>query len=134
MQSRLLCYPWTMKPPIFIRPWTDEERRPLEADRRPADACRVRRAHIVLASAQQLAPKPIAHLVGCSVQTVRNILHALNTWGMAGLAKQSTRPKTAAPVRDAARCDHLQHILHQTPRLYGKPTGVWTLGLAAAVC
>jgi len=134
MQSQLLCYTWTMKPPIFIRPLTDEERRQLEADRRTADACRVRRAQIVLASAQQLAPKPIAQLVGCSVQTVRNIIHAFNMWGMTGLAKQSTRPKTAAPVLDAARCDCLQHILHQSPRLYDKPTGVWTLGLAAEVC
>ena len=25
-------------------------------------------------------------------------------------------------------------ILHQSPRLYGKPTGVWTLALAAEVC
>ncbi len=123
-----------MKPPIFIRPLTDDECRQLEADRRTADASRVRRAQIVLASAQKLSPKPIAQLVGCSVQTVRNVIHAFNTRGMAGLAKQSTRPKTVAPVLDAAHCDCLQHILHQSPRTYDKPTGVWTLALAAAVC
>jgi transposase len=106
----------------------------LEADRRTADASRVRRAQIVLASAQRLSPKPIAQLVGCSVQTVRNVLHAFNTQGVEGLAKHSTRPKTAAPVLDATKCERLQHILHQSPRLYGKSTGVWTLGLAAAVC
>ena len=50
------------------------------------------------------------------------------------MAKQSNRPKTVAPVLDAARCDRLQHILHQSPRLYGKPTGIWTLALAADVC
>jgi transposase len=72
--------------------------------------------------------------VGCSVQTVRNVIHAFNTQGVEGLAKQSTRPKTAAPVLDATKCDRLQHILHQSPRLYGKSTGVWTLGLAAEVC
>jgi transposase len=123
-----------MKPPIFIRPLTDDERRQLEADRRTVDACRVRRAQIVLASAQRLSPKPIAQLVGCSVQTVRNVIRAFNTQGMEGLKKQSTRPKTAASVLDTPKCDRLQHILHQAPRLYGKPTGVWTLGLAAAVC
>jgi transposase len=106
----------------------------LEADRRAADAFRVRRAQIVLASAQGLSPKPIAQLVGCSVQTVRNVLHAFHTRGMEGLEKQSNRPKTVAPVLDAARCERLQHILHQSPRLYGKPTGVWTLALAAEVC
>src|ERR671925_2055634 len=100
-----------MKPPMFIRALTDAERRQLEADRRTADAFRVRRAQIVLASARQLSPKPIAQLVGCSVQTVRNVIHAFNTRGVEGLEKQSTRPKTAAPVLDAAKCERLQHIL-----------------------
>ena len=99
-----------MKPPLFIRPLTDDEPRQLEADRRTADAFRVRRAHIVLASARRLAPKPIAQLVGCSVQTVRHVIHALNTRGVEGLAQQSNRPKTVEPVLDAAHGDHLQHI------------------------
>ena len=71
--------------------------------------------------------------MGCSVQTVRNVIHAFNTQGVEGLEKQSNRPKTVKPVLDAAKCDRLQHILHQSPRLYGKPTGVWTLALAAEV-
>src|SRR5947208_2675695 len=123
-----------MKPPLFIRPLTDDERMQLEADRRIADAFRVRRAQIILASARRLSPKPIAQLVGCSVQTVRNVIHALNTKGVEGLRKQSNRPKTVEPTLDAAHCERLQHILHQSPRTYGKPTGVWTLALAAEVC
>ena len=81
----------------------------MEADRRTADACRVRRTPIVLARAQQLSPKPMAPLVGCAVQTVRNVMHALNTRGMVGLEKPS-------------------------PRTYDKPTGGWTLALAAELC
>src|SRR5262245_59766820 len=123
-----------MKPPLFIRPLTADERRQLEADRRTADAFRVRRAHIVLASARGLSPQPIAQLVGCTVQAVRNVLHALNTRGVEGLEKQATRPKTIVPVVDAATCDRLQPLLPQSPRLYGKPTGVWPLALAADVC
>jgi transposase len=123
-----------MKPPLFIRPLTDEEHIQLEADRRTTDAFRVRRAQIVLASARRLSPKPIAQLVGCSVQTVRNVIHAFNRQGVEGLAKQSNRPKTVEPVLDAARCECLQHLLHQAPRLYGRPAGVWTLALAAEVC
>ena len=134
MQLGLQWYTWGMKPPLFIRPLTDDERMQLEADRRTADAFHLRRAQIVLASARRQSPKPIAQLVGCSVQTVRNVIHALNTWGVEGLAKQSNRPKTVEPVLDAAHCDRLQHLLHQSPRLYGKPTGVWTLALAADVC
>jgi len=97
---------------------TDDERRQLEADRGTADACRVRRAQIVLASAQRLSPKPIAPVVGCAVHTVRNVLHAFNTQGVEGLAKQSTRPKTAAPVLEAAQGDRRQPIWQQSPRLY----------------
>ena len=134
MQLGLQWYTGAMKPPLFIRPWTDEERMQLEADRRTADAFRVRRAQIVLASARRLSPKPIAQLVGCSVQTVRNVLHAFNTQGMEGVGQQSHRPQTVEPLRDAPRCERLQHLLHQSPRLYGKPTGGWTLALAAEVC
>jgi hypothetical protein len=123
-----------MKPPLFIRPLTDDERRQLEADRRTADAFRVRRAPIVLASAQRLSPKPMAHLVGYAVHTVRNAIHALHTQGGEGLEKQANRPKTAAPVLDAAQCERLPHLLHPSPRLSGQPPGVWTLGLAAEGC
>ena len=123
-----------MKPPLFIRPLTDDERMQLEADRRTADAFWVRRAQIVLASARRLSPQPIAQLVGCTVQTIRNVIHAFNTRGVEGLEKQSTRPQTVVPVLDTAKCDRLQPILHQSPRLSGKPTGVWTLALAAEVC
>lgn len=133
MQWGLPWYTWVMKPPLFIRPLTDDECMQLEADRRLADAFRVRRAQIILASARRLSPKPIAQLVGCSVQTVRNVIHAFNIKGVEGLEKQSNRPKTVKPTLDAATCDRLQHLLHQSPRTYGKPTGVWTLALAAEV-
>src|SRR5262245_40460029 len=123
-----------MKPPMFIRPVTDDERIQLEADRRTADAFRVRRAHLVLASARRLSPQPLGTRVGWSGHTIRTVLHALNARGVAGLAKPSNRPKTVKSVLDATACDRRQHILHQSPRLYGQPTGVWTLALAAAVC
>jgi transposase len=123
-----------MKPPLSVRPVTDEERRQLEADRRTTKACCIRRAQIVLASARGLSPQPIAQLVGCCVQTVRNVSHALNTTGLACLATHSTRPKSVVPTFTAPKCEQLQHILHQSPRTYGQPTGLWTLALAAQVC
>ena len=88
----------------------------LEAERRGTNAFRVRRAQIILASAQGLSPKPIAQLVGCAVQTVRNVIHAFQVQGLGCVPKQSTRPKSIAPILDAANCERLQHILHQSPR------------------
>lgn len=123
-----------MKPSLSVRALTDEERTQLEAERRVSDAFRVRRAQIILASASGRSPKPIAHLVGCCVQTVRNVIAAFHADGLACLTKQSTRPKSVEPTLDHSKCDRLQHILHQSPHTYGKPTGVWTLVLAAQVC
>jgi hypothetical protein len=123
MQLGLPWDTWAMKPPLFIRPLTDAERRQVAAARRTADACRGRRAQSVLASARRLSPQPIAQLVGCSVHTVRHVIPAFNTQGVEGLEKQANRPKTVEPVLDAATCERLQHFLQHAPRLYGKPTG-----------
>jgi transposase len=123
-----------MKPPIYVRPLTSIESRQLEAARRSSNAFRVRRAQIVLASACGHSAKPIAQLGGCSVQTVRNVIRTFNADGMACLAKRSNRPKRAWPTLDATRCERLRHLLHQSPRRFGKPTGLWTLALAAQVC
>jgi transposase len=134
MQLGLQWSTWAMKPPLLVRPLTADEHRQLETARRTADAFRVRRAQIVLASARGLSPKPMAELVGCSVQTVRHVIHAFNAQGVKGVGQPSKRPKTVKPSLDVGRCDRLQHLLPQSPRTYGKSTGVWTLALAAAVC
>ena len=123
-----------MKPPLYVRPVSPTERRQLEAARRSSHGFCVRRAQIVLASAQGQSAKPMAQLLGCSVQTVRNVMRAFNVRGMRCSAKRSNRPTSAKPTLDAARCDQLRHLLHQSPRLFGKPTGLWTLALATQVC
>src|SRR3954454_21726052 len=116
MQWGPLWYPWAMKPPIFIRSLTEEVRMQLEADRRIAEACRVRRAQIILASARRLSPKPIAQLLGCAVQTVRNVIHTFNTEGVECLRKQSNRPKTVEPLLHTANCERLQRNLRHLLR------------------
>src|SRR5215510_8952475 len=98
-----------MKPPLYVRTLTEDERRQLEAERRTADAFRIRRVQIVLASARGLSPQPIAQLVGCCVQTVRNVIHAFNTTGLACVSRQSTRPKRVVPILTAPKCEQLQH-------------------------
>ena len=65
---------------------------------------------------------------------MRNVIHAFNTTGQDGLIKQANRPKPAQPTLDATKRERLQHILHQSPRTFGKPTGLGTLALAAQVC
>jgi transposase len=113
-----------MKIPLYVRPLTSTESRQLEAARRSSHACRMRRAQIVLASARGHSAKPIAQLVGCSVQTVRNVIRTFNADGLACLAKQSNRPERARPTLDAATCAQLRQLLHQSPRTFGEPAGL----------
>jgi transposase len=122
-----------MEPPIYVRPVTDQEQQALQIALRASDAFALRRSQILLASARGLSPKPIAQQVGCSVQTVRNAIHAFEREGLACLQKQSNRPKSAQPQLDASKCEQLKQLLHQSPRTFGKPTSLWTLALAAQV-
>jgi transposase len=123
-----------MRPPIGVRAVTDDERRVLEDGLRSPDAFVLRRCQIVLASARGERVPQIARSVGCSEQTVRNVLHAFNARGLGALGRRSSRPHTIHAVFAAAGDERLRDLLHQSPRDFGKPTSVWTLPLAAEVC
>jgi transposase len=123
-----------MKPPLFIRPLTPEESQTLRAGLRASSAFTLRRAQILLASAEGLKPSQIRARLGCATQTVRDALRAFAAEGTACLGEKSHRPRSARPVLDDARCESLRALLHRSPRDFGKPTGIWTLALAAEVC
>ena len=122
-----------MHPPLFVRELSAAERAQLEASLRAASAFTIRRAQIVLLSAAGRRPRVIAQGLCCAVQTVRNVIHAFNATGLAALTAGSSRPKSAAPVLDAAKREQLRAILHQTPRAFGQPRSTWTLPLLAQV-
>jgi transposase len=122
-----------MRPPIYGRPLTDAEREQVEAGLRSPDAFVLRRCQIVLASARGEPAPAIARRLGCGDQTVRNALHAFNERGLAALRPGSRRAKTIRRACDAAGAERLRALLHQSPRTFDKPTGRWTLALAAAV-
>ena len=123
----------SMKQPVYVPPLADAERSQLVAGLRSADAFVHRRAQILLASARgEQAPKIARHL-GCDAQTVRNAIAAFNVRGLAALRKGSSRPHRFRVAFDLARGEQLRALLHQSPRLFGKPTSVWTLELAAEV-
>jgi hypothetical protein len=120
-----------MKPPIFVRPLTDDECAALEAGLRSADAFTLRRCQILLGSARREPPPAIARALGCDDQTVRNAIHAFNQRGLAALRKRSSRPQTIHAAFPAARAERLRDLLHRSPRDFGQPTSLWTLELAA---
>ena len=122
-----------MKPPLFVRPLSPEESLTLRAGLRSPSAFTLRRCQILLASAEGLKPAAIRARLGCATQTVRDALRAFAAEGTACLREKSHRPRSARPALDAAAAERLRALLHRSPRDFGKPTSLWTLGLAAEV-
>ncbi len=122
-----------MRQPIFVRPMTDDEHKQLEAGLCSSEAFVLRRCQILLASARgEWAPK-IAHNLGCDGQTVRDAIHAFNERGLGCLKEVSSRPHTIQAAFQGDRLDKLRALLHTSPRVFDKPTSLWTLELAAEV-
>jgi transposase len=122
-----------MHPPIFVREPSVGERARLEADLRAPAAFTVRRAQIVLLSAEGRRPKEIARGLRCATQTVRNGIRAFNAAGLGALTAGSSRPTSAAPVLGEAELERLRAILHRSPRAFGHARSTWTLALLAEV-
>ena len=122
-----------MRPPIFVRDLGAVEREQVEAALRTTEAFTLRRAQAVLASARGERVPAIAEQLGCGEQTVRNAIHAFNARGPGALFPGSSRPHTVHAAVDETGAERLRALLHESPRAFGKPTGVWTLELAAEV-
>ena len=123
-----------MEASIYVRALTEAERQHIQNALRSSDAFTLRRAQIIRASTDGQSAKPIAKALGCSVQTARNAIRAFNEKGVDCLKKQASRPKTVQAVFDEAKQARLQHLLHQSPRVFGHEKSVWTLELLVTVC
>ena len=122
-----------MKPPLFVRPLAESERTTLRQGLRSPHAFTLRRCQVLLQSDQGRRPSQIAAALGCGVQTVRDALRAFARRGLDCLQPGPRPPRP--PHRLAQQRDQdLRALLHQSPRVLGKPTSLWTLPLAARVC
>ena len=123
-----------MRKPLYIRPLTADEQQPLQEGLRSSNAFVLRRCQILLASARGQTARVIAETLGCDDQTVRNVIQAFNTQGLACLRRRSSAPqRTPHAAFDPPRREQLRALLHQSPRTFGKPTSQWTLALAAEI-
>jgi transposase len=123
-----------MRPPLFVRALSDEERAQLAAGLRSSEAVVLRRSQIVLASARGERVPQIAQAVGCSEKTVRQVIRRFSAQGVAALAAGSTRPHRVRPQAFAGeRAEQPRTLLHRSPREFGKPGSLWTLEWAAEV-
>ena len=121
----------SMKTPISVRSFSEEERETLQAGLRSKDAFTLRRCQMLLASSRgEYAPR-IAENLGCGQQTVRDAIHDFNERGLDALVARSSRPKRTRDAFDEESTEALREMLHRSPREFGYDTSLWTLGMAA---
>jgi transposase len=114
------------RPEVFVRALSMPEGQRLQRITRTAkDPVRLRRAIVVLMSAQGQPAPDIAHLLKATDDYVRSVIHAFNERGFDALDPKwngGTPNKISEPVRDwicvIARCD---------PRFLGLPFSGWSL-------
>src|SRR3954447_17266758 len=122
-----------MKPPIFIRKLSKDERKRLEAGLRSKDAFTLRRSQMLLASSRGDGVPQIAENLGCGQQTVRDAIHDFNERGLQALTPGSSRPKRTQAAFDEQSAEALREMLHRSPREFATDSSLWTLAMAAEV-
>ena len=122
-----------MEPSLFVRPLSWEEQHRLNHKVRSRDLFIRTRAQIILGSAQGASCQQLRRQMGCSVSQVRLVIGLFNQQGTSCLIRGSNRPKSCAPLLDEEACAALQHLLHQSPRLYGCSSSLWSLPRLAEV-
>jgi transposase len=122
-----------MRTPIFIRPFSEDEQRQIQAGLRSSDAFVMRRCQILRASARGERAPLIARLLGCDDQTVRNVIHEFNASGLTVLQEGSSRPYRLRTAFSDEGAQRLKDLLHRSPHDFGHERSTWTLELAAQV-
>src|SRR5262245_55982511 len=103
-----------MKPPMFVSPLTTQQKEHLEAVLRSRDAFALRRSQIRLASAQGYRPSEIAPILGCSVGSIHNAIHAFQAEALNCLEAKPSGPKWLETVWPRDRDEELRELLHQS--------------------
>jgi transposase len=118
------------RPEVFVRPiWMAEGQRLQRIGRTAKDPVRLRRSIVVLMSAQGQPAPDIAHLLKCSVEYVRGVVHDFNERGFAALDPKWSggRPKK---INEQIRRE-ICLIARCCPRDLGLPFAAWSLAKLA---
>lgn len=121
--------------PLYARSLSEEERQVLRQSLKSANGFTVRRAQMLLLSADEdLKVQTIAQRVGCQGQAVRQAIHAFHREGLNCLQpKAKGNPTDRRAMDDTAR-QHLQELIRRSPRELGYETSLWSLDLLAQAC
>ena len=128
-----------MKPPIFVRSFSEKERETIEASLRSKDAFTLPRSQMLLASSRgEEEVARIATSLGCGQQTVlRDAIHDdFNARGTDALAAKSSPPKrTRDAAFDEKSADALRGFccISFSKRVWSEHEPLWTLSMSAEV-
>lgn len=113
---------------LYARYLSDEERQQLRQSLKSSDGFRVRRAQMILMSAEERLPvDEIGRRLGCQGQTVREAIHAFEQSGLDCLQVGSrARHDDQRAFDDLAR-QGLQDLLRHSPRELGYESSLWSL-------
>lgn len=122
-----------MSAPVFVRPFTDEERQALDEATAADDPFTRRRVQILRFSQQGLIAPQIADGLGCVHQTVLSAIHDFNARGLESLIPQARGPREPERLFDEDKRERLIEIAHQSPRAFDKERSHWSLEALAEV-
>ena len=118
--------------PLYARELTEEERKILRQSLKSSDGYRVRRAPMILMSADEhLKVDEIGRRVGCQGQAVRVAIHAFHAKGVACLEAESHARHGDQRAFDEAAREQLRLLIQQSPREFDYETSLWTWDLLA---
>lgn len=121
--------------PLYARALTDEERRALRQSLKSGNGFRVRRAQMILMSAdEQIKVDEIGRRVGCQGQAVRQAIHAFEREGLRCLTPKAKGNPTDRRALDDVGREQLRELIRRSPRDIGYDTSLWTLDLLAQAC
>lgn len=72
--------------------------------------------------------------LGYAAGTVRDDINAFHRQALVCSNEKSSRPHSARSFPDEGFTEPFEDLLPHSPRILGKPTGLWTLNLLAKVC
>jgi transposase len=117
-------------PEVFVRPVSMTEGQRLQRIGRTAkDPVKLRRAIVVLMSAQGQSAPDIAHLLDCSQEYVRQVIHDFNDIGFKALDPKWSGGRPKAIGEQARR--QIRVIARCCPRDLGPPFSAWSLSKLA---
>lgn len=112
--------------PLYVRDLTNEEGNRLQKTaRKNTDGVKVRRALVILASAQKMKVPEIAELYQLSQEHIRKLIHRFNKEGMEAIRPRYNggRPRTFTPEQ---RADIIE-LAQIPPKVLGMPFTQWSL-------